>query len=168
MTLHKEIEPTVSEGIQLVPLTQEHTDLMTDWFTKPEIYQWMYPGSEHATPEDIRNWVERITSDPNKHFFIINTTEKPIGVASIKQIKDSPTIGEVGIAIGDLNEQEKGYGTNALEKILAYGKNTLHLSNIIAIIHPDNTRSIKLFSHFQFQKTDVSIEGMQLYLLPNN
>lgn len=164
MTLIKEAEPATHEFITLSPFTKEFTEKMVEWFMNPEINQYVFYSNADLTPQDIRDWTERILKDPNKHFFVIESDYTPIGVISMKQMKDAPTIGEIGIAIGDKAYQEKGIGKYAVTKMLGIAKNELKMTDILAIIHPANVRSINLFTGSGFQKTDVKIEGMDTFL----
>ena len=152
------------ELVTLAPFTRAITEKMVTWFMDPEIMQWMYPGSGDTTAEDIQGWVDRILGDPKKHFFVIESDAEPIGIISVKQFAGMPTVGEIGIAIGEKQFQEKGIGKKSVAKMLEFAKNDLKMTDLIAVINPNNIRSIKLFSGAGFQKTDVVIEGMHTYL----
>ena len=160
-----EREVFLSDTISLERFSHAYTDHMVKWFSDPDIMYFMYPGDEEVSTEKIRDWVEKITGSPNKHYFIIESNQMPIGMISVKQMDNLPTIGEISIAIGEKEFQEKGIGKKALSRLLDYGWNTLKLTDMFAIIKPDNIRSKKLFTRAGFYKTDVTIEGMEMYML---
>ncbi|WP_459211663.1 GNAT family N-acetyltransferase [Aquimarina rhabdastrellae] len=58
----------------------------------------------------------------------------------------------IGILIAEEQERGKGYGKEALQLLIEYGKRHLHLHQLYANISEDNLASIKLFEKQGFQK----------------
>ena len=59
----------------------------------------------------------------------------------------------VGIVLTDLSERSKGYAYDALNSIVNYSKDTLHLNQLYCSMHASNFASIQLFEKMNFSKT---------------
>jgi len=146
---------------QLVPIThtQETLDLWIKWMNDPNIRKWMYdnlPSSEEA----INTWLHDAARDPKRHYFSIQTDGKQIGLISLRQDQVPETTGEIGIVIGEKEYQNQGIGTQAVESIMQYAQDTLHMTSVRAMIRPHNHRSIRLFTREGFAHAgNVTIQG---------
>lgn len=102
--------------------------------------------------------------------FIIDSENQTVGCIDLFEIDAVARKAGLGIA---LNKEQRGRGiaANALEQLLKYSKQVLHLNQVYAYIHAENTKSIKLFenagfeisgrlkqwSHFKGELSDVMI-----------
>jgi RimJ/RimL family protein N-acetyltransferase len=59
---------------------------------------------------------------------------------------------EIGIFIGDKSTWDKGYGTEAMQLMLAYGFNTLNLNRIYLRVYETNPRGIRCYEKAGFQQ----------------
>jgi [ribosomal protein S5]-alanine N-acetyltransferase len=57
---------------------------------------------------------------------------------------------EIGYAMNAEEHKQKGYMKEAMNVIIPYGFEYLKLNRMEALIHPDNTPSIKLVKHYAF------------------
>jgi RimJ/RimL family protein N-acetyltransferase len=73
----------------------------------------------------------------------------PIGTCGLIK-RDSLKDVDIGFAFLP-NFRGRGYAYEAASAVLAYGKNTLGLERIVAIVSPSNDRSIKLLEKLGFQ-----------------
>lgn len=73
---------------------------------------------------------------------------------------------EVVIAIGDKENWGQKIGHSALEKTILFAFNELKCQKIVAKIHNENTRSIKLFENLGFKKENYA-NKFNLYSLTN-
>ena len=73
---------------------------------------------------------------------------------------------EVVIAIGDKENWGQKIGYSALEKTILFAFNELKCQKIVAKIHNENTRSIKLFENLGFKKENYANKFI-LYSLTN-
>lgn len=73
---------------------------------------------------------------------------------------------EVVIAIGDKENWGQKIGHSALEKTIFFAFNELKCQKIVAKIHNENTRSIKLFENLGFKKENYANKFI-LYSLTN-
>lgn len=61
----------------------------------------------------------------------------------------------IGILIQKEEDRAKGIGTEALQLVIQYAFNQLQLHQLYANIGAENTRSLQLFSKFDFQKIGI-------------
>jgi len=61
----------------------------------------------------------------------------------------------IGILIQNSANRVKGYGSEALELVIKYGFENLHLHQLYANIALDNEQSLTLFNKFGFQKVGI-------------
>ena len=120
--------------------------------------------------DDARSFIEKITDKNNKEAFIwaIERKEKKGLVGSVCLLRFTPENNSCEVGYEMLPDfQGKGIVQEALKKILEYGFETLGLSTINAVIHPDNIKSIKLAERFGFRRTGQLEEKFLIYSLRN-
>ncbi|MEK7802174.1 MAG: GNAT family N-acetyltransferase [Pseudomonadota bacterium] len=139
-----------------------------EWMNDPEILRFMY-DTEPYTKEEIARWVKKVTQDPRRHYFSIRADGKDVGFVSLRQDQAPGTSAEIGIVIGDKDYWDKGVGSQTVKKTLAYAKDTAGLTNIRAMIKPDNERSIRLFTRSGFHEVaEVTVNGAPMIRFEKN
>ena len=88
--------------------------------------------------------------------FIIeeNTSKKAIGTIDIFDFNPQHKRAGIGVLIHP-NFQEKGYATEALSILIQYCFSSLNLHQLYANITSDNSKSIQLFTKYNFTKVGV-------------
>ncbi|MEN8776373.1 MAG: GNAT family protein [Polaribacter sp.] len=91
--------------------------------------------------------------------FIIeeNTSKKAIGTIDIFDFNPQHKRAGIGVLIHP-NFQEKGYATEALSILIQYCFSSLNLHQLYANITSDNSKSIQLFTKYNFTKVGVKKE----------
>ncbi len=151
-------------SIHLEPVqhTQETLSQWVGWMNNPEVRKWMYDDLP-SSPEDINRWLYSATSDPRRHYFAITTEGKQIGFVSLRQDHEPENTGEIGIVIGATEYQGRGIGKQAVDAMMDYAKNSVHLTSVRAMIRPDNEKSIRLFTVAGFIRTgEATIQGTHM------
>jgi len=135
--------------IKLTPIKREYIESFLRWFNDPEITQYlvMYRPLTQMEEED---WFENLKNWQDTIFFSIvvseeDSSEKLIGNCGIHNINWKNRVGEVGIAIGEKQYHNKGFGTEAMELLLEYGFNTVNLNRIELFVYDYNTRAINMY-----------------------
>ena len=77
-------------------------------------------------------------------------TEKLIGNCGIHDINWKNRFGVIGIAIGEKDYQNKGYGSEAIEILLEYGFNKINLNRIELLVYDYNVRALKSYKKIGF------------------
>ncbi len=98
-------------------------------------------------------WIkEKLSNDDYVFSMIEKNTNKFIG--NIELMNVSLDSAEVGICITK-DMQNKGYGSEALEKIIEYAFECLKLKSLRAIVFSNNYRSMRMIEKYGFRKYDV-------------
>ncbi|MET2984402.1 GNAT family N-acetyltransferase [Aureibaculum conchae] len=83
-----------------------------------------------------------------------NKTNKAVGLIDLFDFNPQHKRAGIGILILE-NEQQKGFASEALELLIGYSFNILHLHQLFANITTDNKRSIKLFKKHSFNEIGI-------------
>jgi RimJ/RimL family protein N-acetyltransferase len=88
----------------------------------------------------------------------IKETAKLIGTIAYRDIDWNKRVAEIAIFIGDKNEWNKGYGTEAMKTMLNIGFKELSLKKISLRVRPANTRARHVFRKVGFKEKETSEE----------
>lgn len=128
----------------------------------PDIEQlagWIYP----MYAEELKEFYENEQKDGAMCFMIENKkTWEIIGEVGLHEIRQWDKTAEVSITIFKKLNQNKWYGSDALDALLRYAFYGLSLRKLIAWIYAPNERSIGLFKKFWFSLSG-SLKAHRLY-----
>jgi len=114
------------------------------------------PFSRHTLEEYILNAHQDIyTAKQLRLMIILNETTETIGCIDLFEFDPANMRAGIGILISN-NHRNKGYASEALNMLIDYAFNTLHLHQLYCNITEDNTGSLKLF-----QKNNFEIVGLK-------
>ena len=82
-----------------------------------------------------------------------------IGNIEFMDIKDG--FGELGIAI-TAKKQDMHYGTEAIQRMLAYGFAELGLKRVVLKVYPNNARAIQVYEKCGFVTYDATDEDIYM------
>ena len=142
------------ERVRLGPIKREYIESFLKWFNDPEITQYLV-AYRPMTRMAEEAWIENLKNRENDiHFSIIipneDGTETLIGNCGIHAIDWKNRVGEIGIAIGEKEYQNKGYGTEALELLIDYGFRTVNLNRLELYTYSFNVRALKSYKKVGF------------------
>ena len=144
----------IGERVKLGPIKREYIESFLKWFNDPEITQYLV-AYRPMTRMAEEAWIENLKNRENDiHFSIVipneDGTEKLIGNCGIHAIDWKNRVGEIGIAIGEKEYQNKGYGTEALELLINYGFKTVNLNRLELYTYSFNMRAVKSYKKVGF------------------
>ncbi|MFX0134487.1 MAG: GNAT family N-acetyltransferase [Candidatus Hodarchaeota archaeon] len=142
------------KNVKLGPIKREYIDSFLKWFNDPELTQYLARYLPMTRMEE-EEWIENLKNRKDTvHFSIVipneDDQEKLIGNCGIHNIDWKNRVGQLGIAIGDKDYQNKGYGTEAMELLIEYGFYTLNLNRIELFTYDFNVRAIKSYKKVGF------------------
>jgi RimJ/RimL family protein N-acetyltransferase len=134
-------------------VTQRDAISIMNWMKDQEVIQYLNETSDIVTELELA--MKRVNMYIMTHlfnrggsFFLICTTEdKPIGFVKLVQ---STQEAEIVIVIGERKNWGHGYGTRAINKGLNHAFFERRIPRVVAKIHPNNIRSIKIFEKAGF------------------
>ena len=121
-------------------------------------------GSVHEpfTEEQEIRWVHKKLEEKAQVFSML---EKHSGafIGNIELMDVNDGVGELGIAL-TAKMQNKGYGTEAVSALTAYGLDRLGLERIFLRTNPANTRAIRVYEKCGFREYDRTDEHVFMEL----
>lgn len=128
-------------------------DLLYKWENDTRIWHLsntVTPFSRHVLEEYILNANQDIYSAKQLRLMIINNKNHVIGCIDLFDFDPANMRAGIGILISE-EYRDQGYASEALEMIIDYSFNTLHLHQLFCNITTDNAPSLKLFKKAGFE-----------------
>jgi RimJ/RimL family protein N-acetyltransferase len=139
------------ENLDLRAIEPEDTERCHRWINDPEVTRTLgmrYPLTLAAE----RRWVEQERDATREIQLIIMTLDgQPIGTCGLMGMTPIDRSAELGILIGEKGYWGKGYGTDAVLTLCAFGFTQLNLHRIALGVFPFNTRGIACYEKCGFQ-----------------
>lgn len=145
-----------SNRIRLRLMEEKDADLVLAWRNKKEIIDQLFSYVGIVAKQHY-NWYEKYINDDRRIEFIIEIieTQKPIGTIGLNNIDYKNQKAELGIMIGELEEQGKGYATEAIVKLIQYAFDEMNLQKIYLKTFYSNNRAIKLYKKLGFVQEGI-------------
>ncbi len=147
----------LGEKIVLKPATENELESFTRWMNDPEVT--LNLGVVHGknpTFEEEVEWFKGIQADPNEVLFSIFTSEegKLVGNCGVhlKHKREDKYNGRnfLGLVIGEKDEWNKGYGTEAILLLLQYLKDN-DLGDAYLTVNCENLSAIRVYKRCGFE-----------------
>jgi diamine N-acetyltransferase len=110
------------------------------------------PYSRFLIKQYLENDHQDIYEAKQLRLAICNKEDKTIGLIDVFDFNFKNKRAGIGILIQNSLDRNKGYGKEALELLINYCFDTLHLHQVYANISEDNSASLKLFENNGFKK----------------
>lgn len=129
------------------------------------VSKWLILVPYPYTKKDALWWINKTQKEsresPRKNYTFgieLSREKKIIGAIGIDSVNEYQGIGNVGYWIGE-NYHKKGYGSEALEKILDFAFFKLKLRRIEAGVFAENPSSGKLLEKFGFKQEGLRVKA---------
>lgn len=141
------------ERIFLRALEVEDGELLRAWLNEPENHQHLALYRPLSAAAE-REWLEGLHKRTEDHVFGIALRESGalIGSCGLHRVSFPHRSAELGVQIGKLACQGKGFGSEAIKLLLAYGFETLGLHRIELRVHENNPRAIRCYERLGFKR----------------
>ena len=139
--------------MKLIPLDRpELLTLVADWLARKDNYQWLDFGNgrQTLTPECLDIAMQRGT-DVLK-LFTSAVDDTPIGVVGLSGVNQRSKTATLWVVLGDKSHSGRGYGSQAVSKMLTLGFDTLGLHAINAWI-VEHSPSVRVANRVKFRPT---------------
>lgn len=142
-------------------ITKHDVECLARWMRNPDVTRYL---NEHAQISRMLTELVQTTPEPllasrmnmMGRFFIVSLRSgEPIGYVSLRPAREEGNR-EIVVVIGEESLWGHGCGTRAIRLALfeCFCKRETRSKRIIATIHRENTRSIRLFTHAGFTHTE--------------
>lgn len=145
------------DRIYLKELTEKDvTSRYVNWLNDQTINRYLESRFEKWNIAKLKKYVRNISCNPQYLFLaIITNNHKHIGNIKIGPINNIHKFTDIGILIGDKDEWNKGYATEALKLTISFIFSKLKLNKIIAGVYAANSASINIFKKCGFSVESV-------------
>ncbi|MCK4725922.1 MAG: GNAT family N-acetyltransferase [Anaerolineales bacterium] len=139
---------------------QEDIPRFVQWLNDPQVRA----GLTLYMPLSVSNeerWFENMLNAPEEERpLVIEVKEEnswvPLGNCGLHNIDWRNRSADAGIFIGEVNRWNQGYGTEAMQLLLAHGFETLNLHRIALRVYENNPGAIR-----SYEKVGFTVEGHQ-------
>ena len=150
----------IGDRLSLRPIIKEDLVKLNQWKNSEEIYQYLGGGYMPVSVDIQGRWLENLmdTTGNNKRFIIEDNKKKAIGMVGLYNIHWIHRTCELGIFLGEISEQGKGYGREAYQLIENFACKYLNLRKIKAMVVKDNYSAVKMYDSLDFSKAGELVD----------
>lgn len=110
------------------------------------------PYSRYVLHDYIATSSGDIYTDKQVRLIIENEEHQTIGLLDIMNFNPQNRRAEMGIVVQEAFRQ-KGYGKDAIQKVMRYAKEVLHLHQLYVVVNSSQKLTIGLFLRMRFKET---------------
>lgn len=163
MKYFKKIE---GERLYLSPISMEDAEIYTKWLNDFKVTDGLCLSSQLNNIESEKEWIQKTLEKGELSFAIIKKeNDTLIGNISFSKVDYKNQKTEVGIFIGEEEDKNKGYGTEALKLLIKYGFEYQNFNNIMLKVFSFNEGAIKCYKKVGFKEFG---RRSQTYIINNN
>jgi len=148
-----------SKNLYLRPILRSDAHQILEWENDPTLWE-VTETKGPFTLEDIIYYIEQsndLWENSQLRLMVCEReTDNAIGAVDLFDFNAHLKKAGIGILIGPHSYRNRGYGYEALNALVTFALNDLHLKQLECIIHPDNHASIRIFEKCNFKPTGVS------------
>lgn len=146
------ISESILEGqrLRLRPVQPGDLPKFAEWLADAEVRRWLAALNDAPTLQDEIEWYEDSRANPDNVLWSIETLEgQLIGTVELR-VATHARRAELGIAIQDKSQWNRGYGTETVRQVLDYGFEELELNRIELTVDEQNTRGRRCYEKCGF------------------
>ncbi len=141
------------EKVYLSPMCVEDVEKYVKWMNDFKVTDGLNGSKNLVTVESEREWIEKNNKDGNFQFAIVKQeNDELIGNCGFNELDLSNQKGSIGIFIGEEENRNKRYGSEALELLISYGFEYLNLNNIMLSVYSFNESAIACYKKVGFKE----------------
>jgi UDP-4-amino-4,6-dideoxy-N-acetyl-beta-L-altrosamine N-acetyltransferase len=137
--------------LQLIPLSNEHLEMVRKWRNMPEISQHMFNEDDISEGQQIE-WFKKAENDPGQAHWVIQYKDEFAGLVSLQSINQKFNSCSWGFYIGNLKLRGEGVGYKALYRLLIKVFDEMNFNKINSEVLNDNQLSIKFHETLGFRR----------------
>ncbi len=144
-----------SEKVRLRPMQPADLPKFVEWLADAEVRRWLAAVQEPPTLQDEIDWYESTRANPDSVLWSIETLDGQLVGTIELRLSPASHRAELGIAIQDKSQWNKGYGTDAVNLVLDYGFNDLDLNRVELTTDAENLRGRHCYEKCGFVEEGV-------------
>ncbi len=148
----KYFKKLIGERIYLSPRNNEDIEKFTEWLNDFETTDYIGRSGAIMTIEKEKEYLESHSGDEANFSIIRLEDDEIIGTVGLEYINHLNRRATLGIFIGEKEDRNKGYGTEAIKMLLEYGFKYLNLNNIKLDLMEFNERAYRCYQKCGFKE----------------
>ena len=139
------------DQIYFSPIEMTDEPLLRKWINDPRVWSTVsFRPPINAQRET--EWIENLgKSDTEFHFgIVVRDGDRLIGTCSLHTRGVHKHSASLGIAIGDIDSQNQGYGKEAMRLLVKFGFEEMNLNRIELCVFEHNARAIRVYESVGF------------------
>lgn len=137
--------------VYLSPMNIEDAEIYVKWLSDLSTAENLGNAANTISLTSEKEWIEK-NSHLCQYAIVKSETDEVIGNCGFNSLDHIKQCGEVGLFIGDEENRNKGYGTEALKLLVTFGFDYLNLNNIMLKVFSFNERAIKCYEKVGFKE----------------
>jgi len=147
------IKKLVGENVYLSPISLDDVELFAKWMNDFSVTDYTNRSDKVYTLEAERQWVENEAMKSNYLMSIVTiNNDEVIGNIGFNEINFINRYGVLGILIGENENRNKGYGTEAIRLLLDFAFNYLNLNSVSLRLLECNERAKRCYEKVGFKE----------------
>lgn len=140
--------------VRLRPIEKNDLNNLNKWKNDERIYKFLGGGFQPVSINQQEKWLDNLMdlTGNSRRFIIEDTSKKAIGMIGLYDINWIHRTCEIGIYIGEIEEQKKGYGKEAYEIIEKYALEYLNIRKINLKVVSSNKKAVYFWEKVGFLK----------------
>lgn len=149
------MEVLKGSSVVLRPIERRDLEKLNQWKNDEEVYQNLGGGYLPVSINIQEKWMDSLmdTTGNNKRFIIETLSKESLGMVGLYSISWIHRTCELGIYIGEKEQQGKGYGKEAYRLLENFASRYLNLRKIKACVVADNESATTMYEHLGFIKS---------------
>ena len=140
------------ERLYLSPINEEDAEIYAKWMNDYSVSSNLTMYAKVINLSFEREALKRLASQEHNYAIVLNRKETLIGNISLMDIDNINRTATLGLFIGEDDNRNQGYGSEALRLILNYGFQTLNLHNIMLFCYSDNEQALGCYKKAGFRE----------------
>ncbi len=142
-----------SDNIYLSPISIEDADKYVEWLCNPNISDKLHSTKRVYNSINEKDFLNKMLENGEYNFSIVRKSDNTlIGNCGLNRVDNIDRTATVGIFIGDSDNHNKGYGSEALIALLKYGFGVLNLNNIDLNVFDFNLLAMNCYKKVGFKE----------------
>ncbi|MDU2353340.1 MAG: GNAT family protein [Anaerococcus sp.] len=135
------------KNVSLRTVELEDLDYLNKWKNTEEVFKYLGGGFYPVSKDTQSQWMNSIidTTNGNIRYIIQNKQNQPIGFIGLYSIHDIYRTAEIGLYIGEINEQKKGHAYEAYQLFENYIMNYLNIRKLKAYVVEINSPAVSFW-----------------------
>lgn len=141
----------VGHKVYLSPMRIEDAEAYTKWLNDLSVTENLGTPSDMVSVSGEQEWISK--NSQGTIFAIVKAeNDELIGNCGFSTVNQICQCAEVGIFIGDEENRNSGYGSEAMSLLIDFGFNYLNLNNIMLKVFAFNERAINCYKKAGFKE----------------